>query len=156
MSGHLSLLQKTSQGDFFDAQAHALLAGHWNVPRNTLGFEAFIVHGKAYMYFGPWPAVLRMPIALFTHRFDGRLTQLSMILAFVTLMIASAKLLWRMRLLARGDAPVTRTEQVAVALLFFLLGAGSIVVFLGAEPVVFHEAELWGAAWSIAALAAVL
>jgi len=37
-----------------------------------------------------------------------------------------------------------------------VLGAGSVVLFLASRPVVYHEAELWGAAWSIAAFAAIL
>ena len=68
-------------GGFYDLQAHSLLRGRLNVPAAPLLTEAIFLHGKAYMYYGPWPAVLRMPIALFTHQFDGRLTQLSMLLA---------------------------------------------------------------------------
>ena len=30
----------------YDAQAHALLGGHWDVPAGKLGFEAFLIDGK--------------------------------------------------------------------------------------------------------------
>jgi hypothetical protein len=154
--GRRSLLRRDALGGFYDAQAHALLAGHWDIPLNKLGFEAFLINGKAYTYLGPWSSILRMPIALFTHRFDGRLTQLSILAAFVVFMIATARLLGRIRELARDNNPVTRAEQITVAAFMFLLGAGSIVVFLASRPVVYHEAELWGAAWSVAAFGSIL
>ena len=124
--------------------------------REKLGFEAFVIGNKTYTYFGPWPSVLRMPVAVFTHRFDGRLTQLSILLAFAVFMVATSRLLWRIRELARGDEPATRVERVSVVVFMLVIGAGSVVLFLASRPVVYHEAELWGAAWSVAAFAAIL
>ena len=100
--GRLDLLQSHILDSIYDSQARALLAGHWDIPRPQLGFEAFVVGNKTYTYFGPWPTVLRMPVELFTHQFDGRLTQLSILLAFAVFMVATARLLWRVRELARG------------------------------------------------------
>ena len=34
------------------------------------------------MYFPPFPALLRLPVLMTTHEFDGRLTLLSMALAW--------------------------------------------------------------------------
>jgi hypothetical protein len=155
--GRLTLLSSQALGGFYDAQAHAWLGGHWDIPPNKLGFEAFIIHDKAYTYLGPWPSILRIPVAAITDRFDGRLTQLSILFAFVVLMIATAQLLWRVRVLLRGtDTPMTRAEHFLVGTFMFLIGAGSIVFFMASRPVPYHEAELWGAAWSIAAFDAIL
>ena len=55
------------------------------------GLEAFVVNGHAHTYFGPLPSFLRMPILLVTSRFDGRLTQVSMLLAFVLLLWADGQ-----------------------------------------------------------------
>jgi hypothetical protein len=154
--GRFTLLQSHILDGFYDAQAHSLLSGHWDVPREKLGFEAFVIGNKTYTYFGPWPSILRMPVAVFTHRFDGRLTQLSILLAFAVFMIATSRLLWRIRELARGDEPATRVERISVVVFMLVIGAGSVVLFLASRPVVYHEAELWGAAWSVAAFAAIL
>jgi hypothetical protein len=154
--GRLDLLQSHLLDGFYDSQAHALLSGHWDIPRDQLGFEAFVIGNRTYTYFGPWPSVLRMPVESFTHRFDGRLTQLSLLLAFAVFMVATVRLLWRIRGLARGSQPVTRVERVALAVFMLVVGAGSVVLFLASRPVVYHEAELWGAAWAIAAFAAIL
>jgi hypothetical protein len=95
--GRRDLFQSHSLAGFYDAQAHALLGGHWDIPLDRLGFEAFLRNGKAYTYFGPWPTVLRMPIAAVTDSYDSRLTQVSLLCAFTVLMIATARLLWRVR-----------------------------------------------------------
>jgi len=154
--GRLDLLQSHILDSIYDSQGRALLAGHWDIPRSQLGFEAFVVGNKTYTYFGPWPTVLRMPVELFTHQFDGRLTQLSILLAFAVFMVATARLLWRVRELARVDAEMDRLELVAVATFMLVVGAGSVVLFLASRPVVYHEAELWGSAWAISAFAAIL
>ncbi len=154
--GRLDLLQSHVLDGLYDAQAHALLDGHWDVPIDELGFEAFLIDGKSYMYFGPWPAVLRLPVAAITDQLDGRLTQLSMLLAFAVLMVSASRLLWRVRQLARPQRAVTRSETWAVGGFVAVLGAGSVVMFLASRPVVYHEAELWGAALTIAAFEATL
>jgi hypothetical protein len=154
--GRLDLLQSHLLDGFYDSQAHALLSGHWDIPRDQLGFEAFVIGNRTYTYFGPWPSVLRMPVEIFTHRFDGRLTQLSLLLAFAVFMVATVRLLWRIRELALGTKAITRVERVALVVFMLVVGAGSVVLFLASRPVVYHEAELWGAAWAVAAFAAIL
>jgi hypothetical protein len=150
-AGRWSLLRRDSLGHFYDEQAHALLGGHLDVPAATLGPEAFIIDGRAYMYYGPVPALLRLPIAAITDRFDGRLTLLSMLLAFAVAMVFTYRLTARIRVLVRNGAPVTRLEQWATGIFVFVAGTGSVLTFLASSTIVYHEAELWGAALAIAA-----
>jgi hypothetical protein len=138
-------------GQIQDAQARALFHGRWNIPPDVAYIEGFQIHGKTFTYFGPFLAVLRMPVLLVTDRLDGRLTIVSMILAFVVLLIAATHLQWRLRSILRADQPVTTGEAVVVGVFTFLIGAGSIVVFLGSIGLVYHEVELWGIAWAVAA-----
>ena len=154
--GRLDLLHTEGLSGFYDAQAHALLGGHWDIPAGKLGFEAFVIDGKQYMYFGPWPALLRLPIAAVTTSLDGELTQLSMLLAFAVLMVATVRLLWRVRTIMRPDRPLARLEQWAVGVFVLVVGAGSVVLFLASRPVVYHEASLWGVALAIGAFEATL
>lgn len=143
-------------GSFYDLQGHALLHGHLSLPPGSASFEGFMIGGHTYVYFGPVPALLRFPVLLFTHALDGRLTQLSMLLAFIVLLVAGARVHWRVRQLLRPAAPVCAAERAAAFLLAFSLGAGGVPLFLASWPVVYHEAELWGAALSLAAVAAIL
>lgn len=143
-------------GGFFDAQGRAFLAGHLAVPPGTVGFEGILTGGQTYEYYGPVLALLRLPVLLLTHGLDGRLTQLSMLLALLVLLAGTAGLHWRVRAWLRPGAPLGRGELGLVGLLQLAVGAGSVVLYLVARPIVYHETELWGAALAIVALWAVL
>jgi hypothetical protein len=159
---HLALLtgggfsERNLLGGFYDAQAHSLLDLRWDVPAEALSVEAFVVHGKAYTYFGPTPALLRLPVAALTDRFDGRLTAASLLLAAIVTVVALADLAWRVRRLVAGERPAGGGELLGFAAFSFLLAAGSSLLFLSSAPVVYHEAIAWGVALALGADAALL
>jgi hypothetical protein len=136
--------------DFYDAQARSLLHGRWDVAPEVAGIEGFVVDGRTYIYFGPLPALLRMPLFLVTDRFDGRLTALSMIVGFLLFAAASFRLATALRAFVRGQDPVTRRELAGTALLALAVLTGT-PFWLSSLTVVHHEAVLWGAATTIAA-----
>ncbi len=151
--GHPSLLHPPpAAGDFYDVQARSLLHGHWDVPRASLAVEGFEHDGKVYEYFGPLPAVLRMPVIAVTDRLDGRLGQISMLLAFGVALVFTARLLARIRPLVLGNRPTTRAERLAGGIFIAAVGTGSVLVFLASRSWVYHEAELWGAALALGAI----
>ena len=143
-------------GSFYDVQGRALLDGHLDVDPAKVSIEGFQIDGKTYTYFGLVPTLMRLPVQLVTHDLDGRLTQVSMLLAFVALMAGTAALHWRVRLALRPGAPLQTADLVAAGLMQVAIGAGAIPLYLASRSVVYHEAELWGAAFAIAALAAVV
>ena len=154
--GHLSLSRQMGfLGSFYDAQGRALLHGHLAVPAASASFEGFVIGGRTYTYFGLVPAILRLPILLVTHALDGRLTQLSMLLALIVLLVSGARAHWHVRELIRPGEPLGRAERAAVFLIALALGAG-VPLFLVSWPVVYQEAELWGAALALAAVDGVL
>jgi len=142
--------------NFFDLQARAIMHGHLYVPKGSLTIEGFVVNGREYTYFPPGPALLRIPVLLFTHRFDGRLTAISMLLAWCTTAVVTGLLLWRVRVIVRGDQALTRFEIVAAALVEALVLCGSVVLFLAALPWVYHEVYAWSIAMSIGAFHSLL
>jgi len=157
MGWHLDPLRQMGLlGSFYDIQGRALLHGHLAVPAGSLSFEGFVVGGHTYEYFGLVPALLRMPVLLITHALDGRLTQLSMLLAFLVLLLAGARLAWHVRELVRGQDPLSPSERVGAFLLSASLGAGAVPLFLASWPAVYHEAALWGGALTLAAVDAVM
>jgi hypothetical protein len=143
-------------GSFFDVQGHALLDGRLDVPAEEVSFEGFRVDGRTYTYFGLVPSVFRLPVLAVTDDLDGRLTQLSMLLAFAVLLAGGAVLHWRARLALRPGRQLDRADAAAAFLVQVALGAGAIPLYLASRPVVYHEAELWGAALSVAAVAAIV
>jgi len=151
--GTFDFLMWQRVGDFYDAQAHRLIGGHLSVNGLLLGVEAFTARGNAYMYQGPVPALLRIPIvAIAGHHLDGRLTELSMLGAFTVALVFASRLHWRARRFLRGAAPVSRTESLMVGFFTFVLGGGSILLYEASRAWVYDEALIWGAAFALASV----
>jgi hypothetical protein len=142
--------------NFFDLQARALLDGRLDLPRGSLSIEGFVLRGREYTYFPPFPALLRLPVFVVTDRFDGRLTAPSMLLAWIVTAIATGRLTWRVRRLVRGDAPVDRFELVLAGAVQISVLCGSVVLFLASLPWVYHEVYAWSIALTIGALSALV
>jgi hypothetical protein len=147
--------------DFYDAQARALLHGQLDVPANVAGIEGFEIDGKTQIYFGIGPAIMRLPFSVvsevvpqlpFSNRsidFDRRLSLLSELLALSVLGLAAARLLKRSKSLV-ADAPEGSAWWFGAFAIVATLGTP--LVFFASRPLVYHEAELWGAAAGLAGL----
>lgn len=149
-SGRDGLLDHDLLGNFYDGQARALLQGHIAVDPDVPGIEGFRIGDRTYIYQGITPALARMPLLAVTDRFDGRLTGVSMFLAFAVALVYVVAAGWRTRWLIRGPSRIGRVEAVATAVATFGIGAGSLL-FLGSKVWVYHEALLWGAALCLGA-----
>ena len=150
-------LTRTASGigfasNFFDIQARAFMAGHVAVPDRSLSIEGFIERGHEYMYFGPFPALLRIPVLMTTHRYDGRLTLLSMGLAFVLLAVVTTRLVWLVRDLMYPDTEVTRFEAVSMAILIALTLGGTTLTYNASLPWVYHEVYAWAVPFVIGSM----
>ncbi|HEX3221388.1 MAG TPA: hypothetical protein VHR35_02380 [Nocardioides sp.] len=139
-------LQSGLFSTFYDQQARALLDGHVDLPTNSLGIEGFVHGGRTYMYFPPWPAILRLPVLLTTHEYDGRLTLLSMAIAWIVFAVMVTRLAWFLLPRLSGLDEVSRGTGALVA--FFLAAAtgGSFLTFDAGQPWVYHEAYVWAVA----------
>ena len=131
--------------NFFDLQAQAFMHGHLWVPKGSLGIEGFDVRGHTYMYFPPFPALVRIPLMLITHEYDGRLTLLYMAVAWVLFAVMTAKLYWLVRRCIRGEAAVTRTEAAYSGVFLAAATGGTVLVFDASLPWVYDEVYLWSA-----------
>ena len=96
--------------DFYDEQARSLLRLRLAVRPEVAGMEGFLIDGRTYLYYGPLLALARLPFALFGDLFAGRLTRLSMIIAYATLCTASFHLIHAARRPAPLTAPLTSTS----------------------------------------------
>ena len=144
-SGHFDLLRADQFGNFFDAQAHSLMHGHWNVPAKEVSFEGIRRGSNTYIYFGLWPSLLRMPVIAIVPSLYGRLTQLSMLLAFTVFLFALADLHWQVRTMLRPNRVCGRFESAVIVL---AIAGGSSALFMASRPIVYNEAILWGIALS--------
>jgi len=144
-SGHFDLLRSDPFGNFFDAQARALMHGRWNVPATELSFEGIRRGSNTYTYFGLWPSLLRMPVIAIFPSLYGRLTQLSMLFAFAVFLWALAELQWLIRTFVRPNRACGGFEAAAVII---AIAVGSSALFMASRPIVYNEAILWGIALS--------
>jgi hypothetical protein len=143
--GKFRFVAEDSFGSFYDHQAAAWLKGHWDVPEAALQGESFIVKGKVYGYFGPTPAVLRLPLVALGIGFAST-TRMWMLVQYVACLGAAYALL---QLATRWRNPTTPATGWAVVVFTAITGLGSTLFFLGGRAFVYHEAILCGAAFAL-------
>ena len=148
MSG-LHPLRGISPDNFYELQANALTHGHLWVPQKDLGIEAFWHGSHAYTYFGLFSSLIRLPFMVVIPAWDNHLTAPSMLAAWIVTGLVTGLLLWRVRVLARGAAPMGRAEAVASGFLMAAIMGGSVLVYLAATPWVYHEDLAWSVALTV-------
>ncbi len=148
--GGFQLLYPEVFGSFYDYQARSFLQGRLDVPEDAIEGEAFEAKGKLYGYFGPTPALLRLPLVAFDLGF-ARLSRVFMLLYFGASLLAAYLLLRDATRLVRGGDPAAAAEPSAfsVVALVASVGLGSTVFFLGSRALIFHEAILAGIAFAL-------
>jgi hypothetical protein len=144
--GTFRLIFPESFGSFYDHQAASLLAGHLDVPEEAVSSEAFVFHGKYYGYFGPTPALLRLPFVVTGVAF-GQLSRGLMVFYFVGCLAAAyALLIFAARHLSQR---ATWPSAGATVLLVGSAGLGSTLFFTASRAYVYHEAILCGAMFAL-------
>jgi len=140
-------------GYFYDYQARSLLQGRLDVPPEGISGEAFVHEGLSYGYFGPTPALLRLPLELADVGNFAR-SRLSVLLALgLSLVGAYAALRQVSRLLlGKGREP----GAVVVALLCLNVGLGLPLLLLATRSYVYHEAIAWGTSFAVMSAACTL
>jgi len=151
-----TLFPRNAQGNVYDLQARALLSGQLHVPAGSLGIEGFIHNGQTYTYFGIFPSLLRLPVLAMTHQLDGRLSAISLFIAWLCICAATSVCLVLIRQIIRGSAPVSRLEVVAICAMSATLTAGSVIPSLLASPRVYEEDIAWSIALGLGLLAFIL
>jgi hypothetical protein len=144
--GSGQLLYPEIFGNFYDFQAGSLLQGRWDVPEDALGAEAFVFEGRFYGYFGPTPALLRIPFLIFQVGV-GRLSRAFMLADYVACLVAAYLILRFLYSSARGDG--ADPAPWAVALVTLNVGLGSTIFFVSSRAFTYHEAILCGTAFAL-------
>ena len=123
--------------------------------------QGFEIDGKTQIYFGIGPAIMRLPFSIvsevvprlpFSNRtleFDRRLSLLSELIALSVLGLAAARLLKRAKSLVAKAPEGSAWWFGAFAVVATL---GTPLLFFSSRALVYHEAELWGAAAGLAGL----
>jgi hypothetical protein len=92
-TGGRQIFVKEVLGGAYDSQAEHFLRGDVDVDADAIGHEAMIVNGKVRMYFGPFPALLRVPLNFIYPAGHGKWSRISGFCAGVIALFAFAGLM---------------------------------------------------------------
>jgi hypothetical protein len=146
--GH-QIFVKEVLGEAYDSQGEHLLRGDPGVDQAAIQSEAMIVNGKVRMYFGPFPAFLRIPLNFIYPPGRGTWSRVSGFLAGTIALFAFTGLVAG-ALRASPLSANARSWLGGACVMGFVLG--SPLLFLVGNLSIYNEAIIWGLAWSLAAL----
>ena len=139
--GSFDLLGAEPFGLTFNSMLAHMLDGAWDVDPAAIGFEAFVRNGLTYAYFGPFPAILRLPLVILPNWQTLHVERLSCWLAIILGIAAQMSAI---------SATLAKTDRrhlgPPLLLACALSGAPMLLSWRGA--LIYHEALLW--AWALA------
>jgi len=149
MTGGRDIFVKEVLGGAYDSQAEHFLRGDVGVDAAASAHETMIVNGKVRMYFGPFPALLRIPLNFIYPAGHGKWSRISGFCAGVIALFAFAGLVKT----ALRSSPLSSSACNWIGnacVIGFALGS-PLLLLLG-NLSIYDEAIIWGLAWSLAAL----
>ena len=149
MTGGRDIFVKEVLGGAYDSQAEHFLRGDVGVDSAAIAHETMIVNGKVRMYFGPFPALLRVPLNFIYPAGHGKWSRISGFCAGVIALFAFAGLV-RTALCSSPLSSRARNWVGNACVIGFALGS-PLLLLLG-NLSIYDEAIIWGFAWSLAAL----
>ena len=143
--------------DFYDEQARSFLRGRIAVRPEVPGPEGFVIDGKTYLYYGPFLAVVRIPLAVFGDLFVSRMVRVSMLIALVVIGRWTARLTRAARsTVLSASRPAQRTgahtERVWPVVSVVAAAVFSPALFAAGWISVYHETEIWACALAIVSI----
>jgi len=148
-TGARQVFVKEVLGGAYDSQAEHFLQGNVDVDTAAIGHEAMIVDGKVRMYFGPFPAFLRIPLNFVYPAGHGNWSRISGFCAGIVALCAFAGL---MRTALQFSALSLQGRNWVGNACIVGFAFGSPLLLLLGNLSIYDEAIIWGMAWSLAAL----
>ncbi|PYK75388.1 MAG: hypothetical protein DME39_04280 [Verrucomicrobia bacterium] len=148
-TGGRQIFVKEVLGDAYDSQAEHFLCGNVDVDVDAIGHEAMIVNGHARMYFGPFPALLRIPLNFVYPAGHGKWSRISGFCAGVIALFAFAGLV-RTALCSSPLSSRARNWLGNSCVIGFAFGS-PLLLLLG-NLSIYDEAIIWGLALSLGAI----
>jgi len=148
-TGGRQIFAKEVLGGAYDSQAEHFLRGNVDVDVDAIGHEAMIVNGHARMYFGPFPALLRIPLNFVYPAGHGKWSRISGFCAGVIALLAFAGLV-RMALQSSPLSSCARNWLGNACVIGFAFGS-PLLLLLG-NLSIYDEAIIWGLALSLGAI----
>lgn len=151
--GTWEILRGEFLGIAYDSLAAHLLHGSIEVDPDAIAFERYDYRGKVFMYFGPFPALLRVLPNLIAPNYYGAWSRVSTIIATLLSAIAFGGII--ARALTPNQSMTSRSKSWIVVAAPFLFALGTPIAFLVSTPNIYHEAVSWGLCGTLLSLWAV-
>jgi hypothetical protein len=148
-TGGRQIFVKEVLGGAYDSQAEHFLRGDVDVDVDAIGHEAMIVNGKVRMYFGPFPAFLRIPLNFVYPAGHGKWSRISGFCAGIIALFAFAGLV-RMALQSSPLSSCARNWLGNACVIGFAFSS-PLLLLLG-NLSIYDEAIIWGLALSLTAI----
>jgi hypothetical protein len=149
MTGGRDIFVKEVLGSAYDSQAEHFLRGDVGVDAGAIAHETMVVNGKVRMYFGPFPALLRVPLNFIYPAGHGKWSRISGFCAGVIALFAFAGLV---QTALRSSLLSSRARNWIGTACVIAFALGSPLLLLLGNLSIYDEAIIWGCAWSLAAL----
>ena len=135
----------------FDSLSSSLLNFQCSVEKGAINWEAFVINNKNYMYFGPFPALLRIVLNFIFPGFFGMWSLFSCMLASM-LCVAGFSFLIKAILDDSNTLPI-KLRRFFLFISQFTFALGTPIFFLMIGGSIYHESILWGLSFSILSIA---
>ena len=148
-TGGRQIFVKEVLGGAYDSQAEHFLRGDVDVDAEAIGHEATIMNDHVRMYFGPFPALLRIPLNFLYPAGHGKWSRISGFCAGAISLFAFAGLV----LMALRSSPLSsgaRNWLGNACVIGFAFGS-PLLLLLG-NLSIYDEAIIWGLALSLGAI----
>jgi len=148
-SGGRHVFVKEVLSEAFDSQADHFLQGDAGIDLETIRPEAMAMNGKVRMYFGPFPALLRIPLNLVYPEGRGMWPRLSGFCAGLLALWSFVGLVGDS--LRRSQLSAAARNWIGNACLIGFVLATPLLYLLGSLSI-YSEAIIWAFGWSTCAL----
>jgi hypothetical protein len=149
MTGGRDIFVKEVLGGAYDSQAEHFLRGDVGVDAAAIAHETMIVNGKVRMYFGPFPALLRIPLNFIYPAGHGKWSRISGFCAGIIALFAFAGLV---KTALRFSPLSLRARNWVGNACVIGFAFGSPLLLLLGNLSIYDEAIIWGFACSLSAL----
>src|SRR5258707_3199082 len=148
-TGGRQVFVKEVIGGAYDSQAEHFLRGDVDVDVEAIGSEAMIVNNHVRMYFGPFPALLRIPLNFLYPAGYGKWPRISGFCAGAISLFAFAGLV---RMALRSSPLSSRARNWLANACVIGFAFGSPLLLLLGNLSIYDEAIIWGLALSLGAI----
>ena len=148
--GTFNFIGKEVRSDVYDSLGDGLLKFDSSVDPETITWEGFVIDGKTYIYFGPFPAILRILPNYFFREYFGQWSRISCLLGALLAVIGFSFCIATS--LKKNLSLNAKAKDFLYFFSLFAFSFGTPLFYLIASARIYHEAIIWGfsaAIWSL-------